>query len=293
MGFSGYEWTNSNDVFEEAARFSRGGVLDYFPLVSQARQKREPAHELLRRMGTTGIKTPIRIADGTLVGTRRLHDPDNDAGLIEGPEARRSFLNAFNTHSGKALLLKSPWDFPGWIEFYRAIQPRPEKGEIWVTNGRVGDTWQSGFDDSRKPYTAARGPHPWLFVHPDDAAAQKIESGDRVRVVNDTVYTQIGMPQGVLESDLGFDSLLAGGHIKVSEGWFDAIAIVSADIRPGVAKANFNFPGAPANAVCHAVPDPVTNNYRYKLGRGRLLRLGESALKQGFAGGSLKPPGLI
>jgi arsenite oxidase large subunit len=41
------------------------------------------------------------------------------------------------------------------------------------------------------------------------------------------------------------------------------------------------------------VPDPVTNNYRYKLGRGRLLRLGESALKQGFAGGSLKPPGLI
>lgn len=293
MGFSGYEWKNSNDVFEEAARFSRGGVLDYFPLVSQARQKREPAHELLRRMGTTGIQTPIRIADGELVGTKRLHDPDNDIGLIEGPEARRSFLNAFNTHTGKALLLKSPWDFPGWIEFYRAIQPRPEKGEIWVTNGRVGDTWQSGFDDSRKPYTAARGPHPWLFVHPDDAAAQKIESGDRVRVVNDTVYTQTGMPQGVLESDLGFDSLLAGGHIKVSEGWFEAIAIVSADIRPGVAKANFNFPGAPANAVCHAVPDPVTNNYRYKLGRGRLLRLGESALKQGFAGGSLKPPGLI
>ncbi|HET8577365.1 MAG TPA: molybdopterin-dependent oxidoreductase, partial [Methylomirabilota bacterium] len=33
MGFSGYDWKDSNDVFEEAARFGRGGVLNYHPLV--------------------------------------------------------------------------------------------------------------------------------------------------------------------------------------------------------------------------------------------------------------------
>ena len=83
------------------------------------------------------------------------------------------------------------------------------------------------------------------------------------------------------------------GHIKVTDGQFVAVAIVSDEMREGVAMANVDYQQAPANSVCHAVPDPVTNNYRYKLGRGRLLRLGESALKQGFAGGSLKPPGLI
>ncbi len=289
MGFSGYQWNNANDVFEAASRFSRGGVLDYFALVAAARREGRPAHELLRALGTTGIQTPIRERDGVLVGTGRLHDPNNDWGPMAGSEARQQFLHAFNTHSGKAQLLKSPWDFPGWSEFYRAIAPRPHKGEIWITNGRVNETWQSGFDDARKPQTASRGPHPLLFLHPLDAAPQGIESGDRVRVVNDTVYIQTGMPQGVLENDLGFDSLLAAGHIKTGFGEFEAIALVTEDIRPGVGKANFNFPGAPANAVCHAVPDPMTNNYRYKLGRGVLIRLGESPLKHAFHGLSLQP----
>ena len=57
--------------------------------------------------------------------------------------------------------------------------------------------------------------------------------------------------------------------------------------------ANFNFPGAPANSVCHAVPDPVTNNYRYKLGRGRLSKVGESPFKNSFTSMSLKPRPII
>ncbi len=293
MGFDGYRWNDGNDVFEEAARFSRGGVLDYFPLVAEARRRKLRAHELLRTLGTRGIQTPIRVRDGELIGTARLHDPANDWGPVGSTEARQGFLHAFATHIGKALLLKSPWDFAGWSGFYRAIAPRPEKGELWITNGRVNETWQSGFDDARKPYSALRGPHPLLFVHPADAAPRGIESGDRVRVVNDTVYVQTGMPQGVLEDDLDFDRLLAAGHIEVTQGQFEAIAVVSDEIRQGVAKANFNFPGAPANAVCHAVPDPITNNYRYKLGRGVLVRLGESALKLGFDGGSLAPRGAI
>ncbi|MBM3356449.1 MAG: arsenate reductase (azurin) large subunit [Betaproteobacteria bacterium] len=293
MGFAGYDWKDSNEIFEEAARLGRGGVLNYQPLVVKARAEKQRGHELLRTYGTDGIQTPIRIRDGKLVGTPRLHDPANDWGEIEGQEVHRQWLYAFNTHSGKAVLLKSPWNFPGWIQFYDAIKPRSEKGEIWITNGRVNETWQSGFDDLRKPYLAQRWPYPFIVVHPNDARKRGVEGGDFVQVHNDTVYVQTGEPTGVKDEDLNFNTLLKNGHIKTTEGQFVAVAVVSEEIREGVAMANFNYPSAPANAVCHAVPDPMTNNYRYKLGRGVLTKLGESPYKRSFTSMTLKPRHII
>jgi arsenite oxidase large subunit len=289
MGFTGYDWKSSNDVFEEAARFSRGGVLNYHPLVVKAKEMGVKGHELLRTYGTTGIQTPIRVRGGQLVGTQRLHDPANNWGEMEQAEVQLQFLYAFSTHSGKAILLKSPWKFPGWIQFYEAAKPRKEKGEIWVTNGRVAETWQSAFDDKRKAHLRQRWPWPVIFIHPNDARPKGIESGDMVKVHNDTVYVQTGQPQGVLDPDLNFNNLLKEGHIQVSEGFFTAVAVVSDEMREGVAMANFNVPGSPANTVVHAVPDPVTNNYRYKLGRGTLTRVGESPYKHAFTSMSLKP----
>ncbi len=289
MGFEGYDWKDSNDIFEEAARFGRGGVLNYHPLVMEAKKKGVKAQEMLRAMGTTGIQTPIRVRDGKLVGTLRLHDPDNNWGEMEQAEVQNAFMYAFNTHSGKAILLKSPWGFKGWSQFYQAIQPRAEKNELWVTNGRVGETWQSAFDDMRKAHLNQRWPWPPIFIHPDDAKSRGIESGDLVKVHNDTVYVQTGQPQGVKDPDLFFDNLMKDGHIQTTEGFFTSVAIVSDEMRPGVAMASFNFPGAPANAVVHAVPDPVTNNYRYKLGRGTLTKVGESPFKNNFTAMSLKP----
>jgi arsenite oxidase large subunit len=293
MGFTGYDWKSSNDVFEEAARFGRGGVLNYHPLVAKAKEKGVKGHELLRGYGTTGIQTPIRVRGGELVGTQRLHDPTNDWGEMEEAEVQGNFLYAFNTFTGKAILLKSPWKFSGWIQFYEAIQPRPDKGEIWVTNGRVNETWQSGFDDLRKPYLSQRWPYPFIIIHPNDAKKRGIESGDLVQVYNDTVYVQMGQPQGVLDNDLNFNNLMKDGHIKITDGQFVSVAIVSDEIREGVSMANFNFPGSPANSVVHAVPDPVTNNYRYKLGRGVLTKVGESPYKHSFTSMSLKPRPII
>jgi arsenite oxidase large subunit len=284
-----YAWKDSNDVFEEAARFSRNGVLNYHPLVVKAQDTGVKGHELLRTMGTTGIQTPIRVRNGELVGTQRMHDPENDWGEMEGVEVQTKKMFAFNTPSGKANLLKSPWRFPGWIQFYEAIKPRADRDEIWITNGRFNETWQSGFDDLRKPYLAQRWPDSGIVIHPVDAKAQGIESGDYVEVVNDTVYVQTGQPQGVLNDDMNFNNLLREGHIRVTEGRFVAVAIVSDEMRPGVAMANFNFPSSPANAVVSAVPDPITNNYRYKLGRGALRRMGESPYKHSFTQMTLKP----
>jgi arsenite oxidase large subunit len=60
-------------------------------------------------------------------------------------------------------------------------------------------------------------------------------------------------------------------------------------MRQGVCKANFNSPKSPANSVASAIPDPVTNNYRYKLGRGALTQVGASPYKHSFTKMSLKP----
>ncbi|OGA52907.1 MAG: hypothetical protein A3G24_26860 [Betaproteobacteria bacterium RIFCSPLOWO2_12_FULL_62_13] len=45
--------------------------------------------------------------------------------------------------------------------------------------------------------------------------------------------------------------------------------------------------------VCHAVPDPVKNNYRYKRGRGVLTQVGDSPYKRSFTSMSLKPRNII
>lgn len=293
MGFQGYNWKDSNDVFEESSRFSRGGVLSYHALVAEAKKQGKRAHDLLKEYGTTGLQTPIRVAQGKLVGTKRLHDPQNDWGEVEDVTVDQRWLYAFDTHSGKALLLKTPWTFAGWIDFYEAIKPRREKGEIWITNGRVNETWQSGFDDLRKPYLAKRWPWPYIIIHPDDARPKGIESGDLVQGFNDEVFVQTGAPIGVLDKDLTFTELRKNGHIRVTQGQFVAVAIVSDEMRPGVAMASFNYPGAMANSVCHAVPDPVSGNYRYKLGRGVLTKVGESAFKKTFTEMSLKPRPIV
>ncbi len=293
MGFEGYDWKDSNDVFEEASRFSRTGVLSYYALVQEAKRQGKRGHDLLREYGTEGIQTPIRVRDGKMVGTKRLHDPANDWGEVEDVTVPRKWLYAFNTHSGKALLLKTSWKFQGWTDFYEAIQPRADKGEIWITNGRVNETWQSGFDDLRKPYLAKRWPWPYMIIHPDDAKPHGIESGDLVEAYNDEVFVQTGAPVGVLAKDLTFTELRKNGHIKTTKGQCVAVAIVSDEMRPGVALASFNYPGSMANSLCHAVPDPVTGNYRYKLGRGTLTRLGDSAYKNSFAEMSLKPRPII
>ncbi len=289
MGFKGFDWSESNDVFEEAARFSRNGVLSYNVLVKEAKKEGKKGHEKLRELGTTGIQTPIRMVKGEMVGTGRLHDPENDWGEVEGDTKDQKWLYAFGTHTGKANILKTPWVNDSWSDFYEAIKPRAEKGEIWITNGRVNETWQSGFDDLRKPFLAKRWPWPHIVIHPDDAAPQGIASGDLVEGFNDTVYVQSGEPIGVKDGDLSFAKLMEHGHIKTTTGQFVAVAIVSDEIRSGVAKAAFNYPGSMANSVCHAVPDPVTGNYRYKLGRGVLRKVGESAYKNNFAEMSLKP----
>ena len=227
--------------------------------------------------------------NGALVGTKRLHDSTLRLGPPEGPTTHPVWLTAFGSHTGKAILLRSYWE--DFQDFHDAVKPTGD--ELWVTNGRINEMWQSGFDDLRRPYIMQRWPHQFLEIHPDDATARGIESGDLVAVENDNVLVQTGGYQGVDDSDLSFEALRKAGHITSTRGSFSAVAIVSTAVRKGVTFAYFGFPGNPANAVVPRVPDPVTNRYRFKLGKGRIVRLGESPYKRSLTTMSFVPRNAI
>ncbi|MBI2818855.1 MAG: molybdopterin-dependent oxidoreductase, partial [Acidobacteria bacterium] len=310
MGFQDFAWNAANDVFEQAARFGRTGVLNYHPLVVYARKLGLKAHELLRKMGTHGIQTPVRFrthitesqeyleyagsysdpqVPGGIVGTKRLHDPDLDLGEPEGPTVHQKWLTTFNSHSGKALLHKSPWDL--FSDFFERIRPR--EGEFWVTNGRINEIWQSAFDDSRRPYIMQRWPEQWVEIHPEDARRLGIESGDRVRIENNDVVIQTGGFVGVEDDDLTFTKLQQQGLIRVGRGACEGVAIVTDAVRPGLLFTNFLDTGSPANSLVHRVPDPITNRYRFKLGKGRLSKIGESPYKTSFEKMTFKPRTIV
>ena len=310
MGFEGYDWNEANDVFEQAARFGRKDILNYHPLVVYAGRLGMKGHDLLRELGTHGIQTPVRYrrelteptdyreyvgyytspaAPGGIVGTKRLHDLETDFGVPEGPTVHQKWLSAFKSHSGKALLHKSPWNL--FSDFYDRITPRD--GEFWVTNGRINEMWQSGYDDRRRPYIMQRWPEQSVEIHPEDATRLEIESGDRVRIENDDVLIQTGGFVGVDNDDFTFTKLQEAGLIRIGRGECEGVAIVTDAVRPGLLFVNFLEVGSPANSLVHRVPDPITNRYRFKLGKGRLTRIGESPYKTELTEMSFAPRTIV
>jgi arsenite oxidase large subunit len=285
MGFRGYDWADSNAVFDEAARFSRGTVLDYYPLVESAHEAGKRGHGMLREYGTTGIQCPVRTEGGRLVGTKRLHDSTLQLGPPEGDTVHAKWLTQFDTHSGKAVLNKSPWEW--FSDFYARITPRGD--ELWLTNGRINEVWQSAYDDVRKPYIAQRWPDNFVEIHPADAASRGIESGDEVLLENDDVLIQTGGFTLVKGDEFLYSKLQENGLIRVGRGEARAVALVTDAVRPGVMFTYFMWPSSAANSLVHRVPDPITNRYRFKLGKARVRRLGESPYKHSFDKATLKP----
>jgi len=278
LGLKGYDWQESNDVFEEAARFRRGKRTDLYPLVWLAKKKKVKAHELLRKYGTEGIQCPIRYEDGKLIGTKRLHDstlklPETGP---EGPTVWHKKLKAFGTQSGKANFIKAPWSL--WEDFYDAVRPKDD--ELWVTSGRVNEVWQSSYDDNRRPYIAQRWPENFCEIHPEDATSRGIESGDYILAYSDRVPVQKGGYMARDYEDLSYAGLLKQGQIKFVRGEVKAVAMVTEITKKGVAFMNFLDPRNPANNLAPAVADPVSNNARFKMGVGRIKKIGESPYKE-------------
>ena len=292
LGFDGFDWTSSNDVAEESSRFSRGSRKDFHMIKVAAHREGKTLHQKLGEFGTNGIQGPVFMnEDGSLVGTKRLHDTTRSL-PVDGPAGANMFnkkLTAFNTQTGRCNLQKSPWslfsDYWEWM--------RPKGDELWCTSGRTNERWQSGFDDSRRPYIMQRWPENYVELHPDDAAARGIESGDRVMVFSDRVPSLKETVLGVESSDYTFTGQMEAGNVELTRAAVTGVAIVTRHLKKGVLYMDFLHLAQPANALQGRVVDWISGNYNYKMGVARVKKIGVSPYKNSFRSMSFAPRDIV
>ena len=292
MGFEGYDWKSSNEVAEEAARFTRGSRKDFNMVLVAARREGKTLHEKFREMGTDGIQGPVFMdGEGNLIGTKRLHDttrklPDT------GPMAANMFnkkLTHFNSQTGKCNIQKSPWSL--FSDYWEWLQPKGD--ELWCTSGRTNERWQSGFDDRRRPYIVQRWPDNYVEINTEDAKKRGIESGDMVMISSDRVPGLKDTILGVEGDDYSFSGQMKRGNVELHSAAVTAVAMVTRAIRPGVIYMDFLHTSQPANALQGRVVDWITGNYNYKMGVAKITKLGESPYKHTFRSMSFAPRDIV
>ena len=300
MGFDGFDWKSSNDVAEEASRFSRGGRKAFHMVKVYAHKHGRTLHEQLRLLGTDGIQGPTYInSKGELRGTKRLHDttlsPDETRMMMgdDGPAGVNMVnkkMTHFNSQTGKVNLHKHPWGL--FSDFWEWLSPKDD--ELWFSSGRINEIWQSGFDDiERRPYVTQRWPENWVEIHPDDAAERDIESGDQVMVYSDRVAAHKDTILGISSNDFQFSELMKNGHIELSKAAVTAVAIVTPVVKKGMLYGNMLDMRQPFNALSARVVDQISGNYNYKMGVANIKKIGESQYKKEYRSFSWAPRNII
>lgn len=243
MGYSGFSWSSSAEIFEEAAEGS-GGTQAYGALVELARQRGRPAHELLAERGTEGYQCPLRLEGGDIGETLRFHDAE----VLEQTSGERG---GFKTVTGKAVFARGDWD--DVVERQQQLAPRD--GELWVLNRRDSRTWSGMIEDRRIRHRMDQMPDNVLELSPADGSALGLRDGDGVRVRCAEVT----------------DPTLAA--VRGWSGEFQATVELSDRMLPGVTCAYFNYLGSvahAANSVVSNSTDPINGMYSFKLGRGTI-----------------------
>jgi ferredoxin-nitrate reductase len=148
MGFSGFDFVNAAEVFDEHARLTAGTHIDITGL----------SHALLRAQGP--VQWPVPAA-GDGEGTARLFTD------------RR-----FHTSDGRARLV------PVAAEVSRSERPDP-RHPLVLTTGRIRDQWHTMTKTGKVSRLNRHIPRPFIAIHPDDAAPRGIAEGDPLRIWND------------------------------------------------------------------------------------------------------------
>jgi arsenite oxidase large subunit len=268
MGFDGFDWMNSNEVAEEASRFSRGSRKDFHMIKVAAHREGKNA-------------------DGSLEGTKRLHDTTRKLPAL-GPAGGNVFnkkLTHFNSQTGKCNIQKSPWSL--FSDYWEWLSPKGE--ELWCTSGRTNERWQSGFDDRRRPYIVQRWPENYVEVHPDDARTRGIESGDMLMVYSDRVPSLKETVLGVEGADYSFTGQMANGNIELTRAAVTGVAMVTRHIKKGLIYMDFLHTQQPANSLEGRVVDWISGNYNYKMGVAKVKKIGVSPYKHTFRSMSFAP----
>lgn len=298
MGMDGYDWKDSNEVCEESSRFSRGNRKAYHMIKVAAHIEGKTLHQKLRELGTDGIQGPAfyNYKTGELLGSERLHNtlctPERLAreGRTQGANMVNKKMTHFNSQTGKVNLQKHPWSL--FSDYWEWMSPKQD--ELWHTNGRINEIWQSGFDDvDRRAYIAQRWPENWTEIHPDDAAARGIESGDKILLYCDRVASFRQTIKGVHGADFNFAELMKNGWIDLDKAAVEAVAIVTPHVKKGTMYSYFINTDQPSNVLQGRVPDQISGNYNYKMGVARVKKIGESKYKHEFTHMSFAPRNVV
>lgn len=298
MGFDGFDWKNANEVAEESSRFSRGNRKAYHMIKVAAHIEGKTLHEKLREYGTTGIQGPTtyNYKTGKLYGCKRLHNTKitqkhaEERGANQGANMANKKMTHFNSQTGKINIQKHPWGL--YSDIWEFVSPKDD--ELWHTNGRINEIWQTGFDDrERRAYIKQRWTHQFVEIHPEDAKKRGIESGDKVLVYSDRVPVHKDTIHGVGGNDFQFTELKKKGHIVLEKGAFEAVALVSTVVKQGVLYSDALNTEQPSNAVQARVVDNISGNYNYKLGSAKIKKIGESEFKNEFKHMSFVPRNIV
>ncbi len=251
MGFAGYDWADTNEIFEEAAPRSSGGRRDYVALVEKAQADGVRGHDLLRTFGTKGLQTPISLEGGEFVETVRQH---------------ADFT--FKSNSGKANFVLSDWEA---VKERNAILG-PVDDELWVTNGRVNALWNNLSDFTRRRISQDRWPMNFLEISPNDATARNIVSGDLLSIESDNVLDQLGN-----KTKGGFTAVAYVSDI-VPDGVTYSYFLYPKQPANSVTPGDSNL-------------QPINLRYNFKLGKGRIKKIGTTELTEtmSFAPRNLVP----
>ena len=288
MGFDGFDWKNTNEVAEEASRFSRGGRKDFHMVKVAAHREGKTLHQKMAELGTEGIQGPVFMkADGSLEGTKRLHDTTRKLDP-EGPEGGNVYnkkLTHFNSQTGKCNIQKSPWNL--FSDYWEWMKPKGD--ELWCTSGRTNERWQSGFDDRRRPYIVQRWPENYVEISIEDAKERGIESGDYVMVYSDRVPSLKEVSLGIEGADYSFSGQMKNDNVELTKAAVTGVAMVTRHIKKGVVFMDFLQTEQPANALEGRIVDWISGNYNYKMGVARVKKIGESPYKKTFWSMSFAP----
>lgn len=253
MGATDMDWSSAEEIFEEIAKSADHGNHAHKAVYEKAQDEGKTAAEVMAELDTTGVRMPVTYENGELKETPRLHTSEEET----------PGMGRFYTSTGDAIFMRSDWDRVK--DVYEQIKPDPGKGEIWVTDGRINRLWQNLYSHMRDPYIIKRFKQNFIELHPNDAERAGVEAGDLVEIRNDDVYNMFG---------------------ENTEGSFTAVAYVSEDppqgqiVPEGTAFTYWLYPDQEKNDITPAYVDPANPNPAYKYSSGRIVRLGESELKE-------------
>ncbi|MCA9540658.1 MAG: arsenate reductase (azurin) large subunit [Myxococcales bacterium] len=228
LGLQGFDWKTPEAVFLAAAEvFPDNRVDEIGAEALPVETYTGVTYAFLRQRGQQGIQTPVRRdpKTGELIGTVRRYT--HRFGTPDG---------LFRWHGS------DPWDgFPKQVARYLTGE-RAKAHPFWLTTGRNQTLWQTGYHDVHLEQKMSVVPYPYVELHPDDARALAVTTGDLVELHND-------------EGNAVF-------AVRVTEA-----------TRPGLLFALQFHPRGTANALISAYTDPKTTIPWYKGTRVGLRKL--------------------